>query len=988
MPLQTSGKVSVTGAIAFGDIHAIHGNQLQPSFVWVDHMGGTIMDTLTDPTNMKADRVLGVSHAAPVFVPFHQKIESSNVTLPVDNTQYIPGMAIPIVSWTCTNTGSVTPKQTAYADRYFGFEYFETVLPEAANLSDATNLWQIYEASQYRNTDGGSVVSFDEQGFTLFIQKQKLGYVNTVNPTNISISWEVYTKGADKSGTEPGVFELTLYQNKPPELTLDGRSLRSAMSFGTHPIGMIGSMGNADLTLQQFVQVMIVGGRMQVTVPGTGVPIVVHLERIWHATVSGIPVNKDQEPQIAYAYVPKGVADRLPASLGGYSDIDIYRWPSGQHPIMGVGGNATKFIVTDRWPAGTCPDIPAETLSDEFDVIKSNTNLEAGIEIGILEPRIGKVTLSVKGFSQYSFSLHPMRFANNFSYTSIQQQLGFTPSVTTPPTFDLHMHADIAKNLDSGETHTCKHIPTAQVTLTDEHLAGSQISQYSLSCVSTETPFAYAGINTVRYTPGIERISIRYAGITELDPPDEETYNIFAVGEGQNGCAEYLVSVTEESSFDFGGMRVHQNLGATFNNYSGIQQFAQDTGVRGAGNIALCWRWGYKHSEGINGQEGPAWWSTEEEPVYGPGWGRLYGFCDTYAFSGTTGRYSLTLQGKSMMARLDDTVFHAPPNMDGWNHYRAVYTLLSMAGIPDSRIGFMTEVPDDPYGLEATDPDFDTGGYFLPVGVGSNPWTPIARSMTVGQLMGMIQQVTQFILYVDDLGIWRYEPFMRDATGNPKRIFREYYPYDSNQGLTQMWDVNVTISTADVRNEVILVGIDAYNPLTFLDPIFAAERDELSINANPSQQPANYIGWKKNFAMTDSRFATAEFAKKTAKRLFDTMRQPAVIVTFSCWGQPDIYPMDFIGVEYQRSGLSGFPAVLGVSEEADNTIPLFVTKISTTITRTARGLIPTSRIEARYIPLEAYQDLGDGVSSLGKTKGDSSMSNGNNTGGGTGQVGP
>jgi hypothetical protein len=397
------------------------------------------------------------------------------------------------------------------------------------------------------------------------------------------------------------------------------------------------------------------------------------------------------------------------------------------------------------------------------------------------------------------------------------------------------------------------------------------------------------------------------------------------------------------------------------------------------------WRWGYAHQEN-DSINGPVWSGLESAPAsQQPGFSRMYGFCDTYAFQGRSGSYTMSMSGKSLTARLDDTTFYAPPNFDGWNHYRAVYTILQMAGVPDEKIAFLSEVPSDPYGLQPTDPDYATGGYYLPIGIGSNPWTPITRGMTAGQLLSMIQQVTQFVLYADSLGMWQYLPFLRDATGNPKRIFREYYPYDSNFGLTQMWDVEVVTSTADVRNEVIILGIDAYNPVSYLDPILVARRDLDSINAPSGEQPANYVGWKKNFAMVDSRFATHKFAEQTAEKLFNQMRQPSIQVAFTCWGQPDIYPMDFIAIEYQRSGISGFPAVL--TPTSKNTIPLFVTGITTNITRTSRGtLTPTSRITARYIPLEGYGSTGAGVSTRYNKTTTTSVSQTSQTGSSTGSI--
>ena len=980
LPLDSSGKVEVTGTIAFGDIHTLHGNQVQPAFVWVDHMGGTVMDALTQTQNLGLSRVIGVAHAAPVFVPFHQKLTTLAMT--DDGVYRAVRSGLPIVRWSHVENGPAM-RRIAYGEKYYGFEYFDNLFYETGNPSDP---WEATYDTIYWDRIPGTAQYWNDQGFTAFFQKQQFGGTDVTSPSAFELSWDVYNAGfsfggtysgdedtARRAGTYGGRFTLRIEHGKIPELFLDGRAVRTGVNYGTSPIGMLGSIGNVDLGMQQFVQVMIIGGRMQISVSGIGIPIVVHLERIWHASITGIPRNNNNEPLSQYAYVPKGFAKRLPKGNSLTTPIRMYSWTAGQHPRIGT--NTANIDIIQRWDAGTCPDIVASLRDDNYDVIKlaSGQTITADKEIGILEPLIKCVRVYSVRNSQFSFSVHPMRFQQSCSYRSIQQNLGFTPNDAYPPVYDVHFHGDIIRSLAAGSSTTMPSNGNCTIQVNDLRLTGSQLSQYELTM--TQAPVAtisYAGQTTVRVTAGIERVSVRFPGITSYVEPTQAAYEAFEVGGPRNDVAEYITVVREETMFDFGSMRIYQNLSVTFNNFDGINALAQRTNdtVRGAGNIALAWRWGYKHSDGIVGQEGEEWWSDPGSPTYGPGWSRFYGFCDTYGYSGVSGKHQMVMACKGMGARLDDTVFHAPPNMDGWNHYRAVYTLLSMAGIPDARINFMDEVPSDPFSLEPTDPDYATGGYFLPVGVGSNPWTPIARSMTIGQLLAMIQQLTQFVLYVDALGKWNYEPFLRTTTGiGPLRVFREYYAYDANQGLTQMWDVSVTVSNADTRNEIILVGIDAYNPVSFLDPILSSKRDELSISALPAQQPVNYIGWKKNFSMVDSRFATSDYARKTAEKLYKTMRQPSVMVSFSCWGQPDLFPMDMIGVEYTRSGInSQFPAVLLQDNPSNNTIPLFVTKVTTDLTRTGTGkLTPTTRVEARYIPLDEWGDLASGVSTIGRT---------------------
>ena len=82
----------------------------------------------------------------------------------------------------------------------------------------------------------------------------------------------------------------------------------------------------------------------------------------------------------------------------------------------------------------------------------------------------------------------------------------------------------------------------------------------------------------------------------------------------------------------------------------------------------------------------------------------------------------------------------------------------------------------------------------------------------------------------------------------------------------------------------------------------------------------------------DSRFASEGFTLKSAKALFDWMRQPSVTVTFQCWPQYDLFPMDMIYVDDWRTGLLG--------------VLLFI--LSMTQTTPLHGLVNCT-ITARYL---------------------------------------
>ena len=109
----------------------------------------------------------------------------------------------------------------------------------------------------------------------------------------------------------------------------------------------------------------------------------------------------------------------------------------------------------------------------------------------------------------------------------------------------------------------------------------------------------------------------------------------------------------------------------------------------------------------------------------------------------------------------------------------------------------------------------------------------------------------------------------------------------------------------NTRNQVILIGIDQYDPRWSL--IVTKLEDSASIYATPGTEPQNYKGFKDPFVWVDSRFANQAFADAAALNLYGLLRLPGLEAQWTSWLQPDLYPMDVVGINESKSGTEGVP---------------------------------------------------------------------------------
>lgn len=912
MGLTTSGRLQPYGAIVFGDMHTLLGYQQQPPFMWVDHMGGTFRDALTGSESVRVDRVAGVAHAASVFVPFHQTLSGGGV---VDGGSFSSIRTdLPTISWVLSGA-SGSPVVQAFREPTYGNEVMSVHLDGSKNLTtDVAAMAATFTASTW-TPPGGSSTSMNEQGFTLFFQRTRFGTVPAATDAEVEITWKV--GGATFSAVFGTASPVRLYRGT--------EEIRSDVARENQP-GVAGGWAMGDTGATPYLQVLVVGGRMQIMAPGLGVPVIVHLNRLWNVQIDEVVGS--------VATVKPGGGDRLPPAT-----FAAKYWPSGQFP---TAASRTSVNVTAK---------------SGDDLTLSAGGATSRDQLAVVEPRVTEVSITFTKFTQASFSCHLSRWAPEFAYTSIQQGLGMTPDVSTPFYYDISLPWETRLGLASGDTFSPVDFPNHDITISDAPgISGTELSQYVLSCQSDGTgDFSVGGVLTARYTPAIERVLTRVDGL--IDDVDLEGIVEAPINVSPNDIANLFAGWEETLSVDVARMRITQEAVVTMYNHEGIAEFASKTGVNGAGNVACAFRWGWVHQVGISGGEGLGWDGVST----GPGWARWMGYIDTYNYQSSPGSpHSISMPIQTAIAWLDDTPVLAPPVVDGWNHYFAVRWIANYMGIPDSRIGFLDKVPSTPDTVALGDPDAPDG-YFLPTGLGTVPWTPIARDLMIGQLLSSIQSLTGYIAYVDAFGVLQYEPFLRAAGGTPKRVFRQVEPYDTKHGLTGIWSMQTTISTRDVRTTIALVGIDAMSPVGSLEPIVYRKEDAAAIDSPVGSQPMNFVGRRKVFAMTDSRFASLQFTKDSGDRLYRIMRLPSITVRFTCYGQPDLYPMDEIVVEDWRSGLTGYPATDA------NWLKLTIIWMNTKCSAGGgQAIMPVTTIVAVYIPEEPTGDTGgNGIPTTG-----------------------
>lgn len=463
-------------------------------------------------------------------------------------------------------------------------------------------------------------------------------------------------------------------------------------------------------------------------------------------------------------------------------------------------------------------------------------------------------------FTQFDCEIHPQKFLATATLRSNPQTAGFSPQNT--PYYRLIGLTSVVTRASAAPWNVT--FPAgSSITVTRVGPTTNSQPQYDLA-ISNAAAGMYAGQTFAGLTAALVRVDTHIDGIYSTTP----TAPIPLIPK----------EIIEEIVFDPLGLTIEQRVWATVDNMYGTWRGQ-------AGNIAMDLWLGYQQP------------FLALQP-------RFTGMCGRYVFD-RHGHANGTMrfEAQSLM-RLFDVPIFAPPVMDFWNHYYAVAFLAQMAGVTLSQMAFASLVPSDPFSAAPGDP----APYFLPAGLGNRPWTPQYRQQSIRDLLDYIRKPTGYLLFFDAQGFLQYRRWVPPAAQAMKRVFTEGTAGTDGDAVTEYFDFQLISDVENTRNQVILIGIDPYDPRWSL--IVSKLEDSASIYALPGDEPPNYKGFKDPFVWVDPRFASVPFAAAAAANLYPLLRLPGLEVQWPAWMQPDLYPMDTVGINESKSGTEGVPFYL------------------------------------------------------------------------------
>jgi hypothetical protein len=459
-------------------------------------------------------------------------------------------------------------------------------------------------------------------------------------------------------------------------------------------------------------------------------------------------------------------------------------------------------------------------------------------------------------FNEFSAEPHMDKWHVDGTLRSNPQEWGFAP-LNTPYYYVTGIGTQV--KLNSGQIWHVGFPSGSKISVDRVGPANSDLSEYDLEITNTATG-SYAGLDYADATAVVARVSARVDKIVSFSPTPPRNLipkDIFL-----------------QDQFDQNGMTIHQGLRFTMDNIHG-----QWAGQSGDTAIAL--------SLGL----------ANPSTGYFP---RFAGRCGRHEYDRPSASRATVSFCPTSLMRWFDVPLVTVPIMDFWNHYYAMFYLAEKATFDISQMAFASLVPSDPYSAAPGDPN----PYFLPAGTGSHPWTPRGVEGTIRSLADYVRGPTGFLLYVDAQGFLRYEKWIPPTVAATKRIYTEAPTGPDGAGLTEYWNYHLTCDNDQTRNNLVLVGIDSFGHWQY---IVTKRIDRPSIYALPGEEPANYKGFADTFVWSDSRFASKAYAARAADTIFQLMRLPGIEVQFTCWLQPDIYPMDVIMVEDPFCGFGLLP---------------------------------------------------------------------------------
>ncbi len=586
-------------------------------------------------------------------------------------------------------------------------------------------------------------------------------------------------------------------------------------------------------------------------------------------------------------FLSRSIYNKIPANAECYYDIQVeideklyslkissaeygqFRVSEDDGATWKVTSSAVKIGsgMTDTMGSKP-PDRGQNPLAFEFLVLNDQLQVKIGSQQVPLSfpirlvndgyPEITKVIVDAKCFTQFSCEVHPLKFATQGLMLSNPLSIGFSPSNT--PYYRIAGLTSIV-TVASGEEWEVA-FPDGSALIVDQAGLDTDADQQYLLTIANPEEGVYSDIPYAAKTAAATCVHLIVDGIWAVVPTTPR--NVVPK------------EIRETIRLDMNRLTIDQSLAFTLNNIYG-QWRGQ------SGNIVVGLSLGY----------------AQPSSAYFP---RFTGLCGRYEFARPASNVgTVTFRCQSFMKQLADGRNYSPPVMDGWNHYYAVAFLAQMAGISLQQMAFTAMIPSDPYSSSGWDPD----PFFLPLGDGMRTWTPRNCEHTILELIDYVRGPAGFMLFFDAQGYMRYEKWLPFAPGTHVRIFTEGPTGADGENLTEYFNLRLVSDIEEVRNQVLLVGVDQFNLAWPILPF--ALQDDASIYAFPGSEPLNYIGYKKTFTWVGTRFANQAYAAFAAERLLELLRVPGIEVTFETWLQPDIYPMDVIYIFESKSGTEGVP---------------------------------------------------------------------------------
>lgn len=290
---------------------------------------------------------------------------------------------------------------------------------------------------------------------------------------------------------------------------------------------------------------------------------------------------------------------------------------------------------------------------------------------------------------------------------------------------------------------------------------------------------------------------------------------------------------------------------------------------------------------------------------------RFRGFATNIEIDKKGAPYSTaTLQLVGRKAQLQDAIAVNLPIYDGEIHTDAVVSLLQ-------RGGWAQPVNLFPNG----NPYFEDPTYRLstPAKPGDQPLYMFSLGASIWTCIEEIARPTGYWSYVDSLGTFNYVP---PFEGTEKITYREV---PSTQGVYDEWlSLSVAKETQDIRNAVIVVGLDAsFETPKYLVSVIKPTLGTIGIGDPTVGTSGNFVPWLRWIVVQDAKINDQKIVEWVARRVHDNNNRPRWTIKGQVWGNHTIFPLDTIKVNLKTDqismpqGIGGKWRVLKVSETLD-----------------------------------------------------------------------